>query len=147
MSKAKERGVTLGDDSTDSDIGKIIRQSFCDALVPVLNYGFRSFKLVSALVASLSGEGAEWGGRLTRGGHCTQFGKHHFWDFLEKLLDDQLEKVTSCATLTPANVFICCYAPLCASIAQSGVCGRLTSPFTVRVRSRVTARSASRSSR
>jgi hypothetical protein len=107
MSKAKERGVTLGDDSTDSDIGKIIRQSFCDALVPVLNYGFRSFKLVSALVASLSGEGAEWGGRLTRGGHCTQFGKHHFWDFLEKLLDDQLEKVTSCATLT--NVFISCY--------------------------------------
>jgi hypothetical protein len=48
MSKAKERGVTLGDDSTDSDIGKIIRQSFCDALVPILNYGFRSFKLVSA---------------------------------------------------------------------------------------------------
>ena len=31
----------------------------------VQNYGFKSFKL---------------------------FGKHHFWDFLEKLLDDQLEK-------------------------------------------------------
>ena len=30
-----------------------------------MNYGFKSFKL---------------------------FGKHHFWDFLEKLLDDQLEK-------------------------------------------------------
>ena len=58
-------GVTLGDDSTDPEVGKLIRQSFCDALVPVLNYGFKSFKL---------------------------FGKHHFWDFLEKLLDDQLEK-------------------------------------------------------
>ena len=34
-------------------------------LIPILNYGFKSFKL---------------------------FGKHHFWDFLEKLLDDQLEK-------------------------------------------------------
>ena len=36
----------------------LVRQSFCDALVPVLNYGFKSFKL---------------------------FGKHHFWDFLEKV--------------------------------------------------------------
>eukprot|EP01048_Picozoa_sp_COSAG05_P001424 COSAG05_NODE_48_length_24425_cov_90.438543_15_plen_231_part_00 len=54
-----------GDDSTDPEIGKIIRNGFCEALIPVLNYGFKSFKL---------------------------FGKHHFWDFLEKLLDDQLEK-------------------------------------------------------
>ena len=50
--------MTLGDDSTDPEIGKLVRQSFCDALVPVLNYGFKSFKL---------------------------FGKHHFWDFLEKV--------------------------------------------------------------
>eukprot|EP01043_Picozoa_sp_COSAG02_P009111 COSAG02_NODE_304_length_25204_cov_11.025095_17_plen_1285_part_00 len=65
MGQNKKKGVQLGDDSTDSEIGKIVRQNFCDALVPVLNYGFKSFKL---------------------------FGKHHFWDFLEKLLDDQLEK-------------------------------------------------------
>jgi len=65
MGQPKKKGLTLGDDSTDPEIGKLVRQSFCDALVPVLNYGFKSFKL---------------------------FGKHHFWDFLEKLLDDQLEK-------------------------------------------------------
>ena len=65
MGQSKKKGVQLGDDSTDPEIGKIVRQNFCDALVPVLNYGFKSFKL---------------------------FGKHHFWDFLEKLLDDQLEK-------------------------------------------------------
>ena len=65
MGQSKKKGVSLGDDSTDPEIGKIVRQSFCDALLPVLNYGFKSFKL---------------------------FGKHHFWDFLEKLLDDQLEK-------------------------------------------------------
>ena len=45
--------------------GNLIRKLFCDALVPILHYGFKSFKL---------------------------FGKYHFWDFLEKLLDDQLEK-------------------------------------------------------
>jgi hypothetical protein len=65
MASKKAKGVTLGDDSTDPEIGKLVRQSFCDALVPILNYGFKSFKL---------------------------FGKHHVWDFLEKLLDDQLEK-------------------------------------------------------
>eukprot|EP01043_Picozoa_sp_COSAG02_P010080 COSAG02_NODE_349_length_24073_cov_102.816092_6_plen_1343_part_00 len=65
MAQSKKKGVQLGDDSTDPEIGKIVRQNFCDAVVPVLNYGFKSFKL---------------------------FGKHHFWDFLEKLLDDQLEK-------------------------------------------------------
>ena len=65
MGQSKKKGVSLGDDSTDPEVGKLIRISFCDALVPVLNYGFKSFKL---------------------------FGKHHFWDFLEKLLDDQLEK-------------------------------------------------------
>jgi myosin-6 len=65
MSQSKKKGVTLGDDSTDPEIGKLVRIQFCEALVPVLNYGFKSIKL---------------------------FGKHHFWDFLEKLLDDQLEK-------------------------------------------------------
>ena len=58
MSQKAKRGVTLGDDSTDAEIGKMVRQSLCDALVPVLNYGFKSFKL---------------------------FGKHHFYDFLEKV--------------------------------------------------------------
>ena len=65
MTQSKRKGVTLGDDSTDPEVGKLIRQAFCDVLIPILNYGFKSFKL---------------------------FGKHHFWDFLEKLLDDQLEK-------------------------------------------------------
>ena len=65
MTQGKRKGVTLGDDSTDPEVGKLIRQAFCDMLIPILNYGFKSFKL---------------------------FGKHHFWDFLEKLLDDQLEK-------------------------------------------------------
>ena len=45
--------------------GNLIRKLFCDALVPILHYGFKSNKL---------------------------FGKYHFWDFLEKLLDNQLEK-------------------------------------------------------
>ena len=57
--------MALGDDSTDPEIGKLVRIQLCEALVPVLNYGFKTFKLI---------------------------GKHHFWDFLEKLLDDQLEK-------------------------------------------------------
>ena len=65
MTKSAKSGVTAGDDSTDPQIGPLIRQDFCDKLLPCLNYGFKSFKL---------------------------FGKHHAWDFLEKLLDDQLEQ-------------------------------------------------------
>ena len=58
--------VTLGDDSTDAQIGGLVRTKLCDALLPFLNFGFKASKL---------------------------FGKkYHFWDYLEKLLDDQLEK-------------------------------------------------------
>jgi hypothetical protein len=65
MSQSKRAGETLGDDRTDLGISKLIRIHLCEALVPLLTYGFKSFKL---------------------------FGEHHFWDFLEQLLDDQLEK-------------------------------------------------------
>ena len=36
MSRPRVKGVTLGDDSTDPEIGKVIRNSFCEALIPIL---------------------------------------------------------------------------------------------------------------
>ena len=67
MTSKKAEGVTLGDDSTDPEIGELARKSLSDALVLIMNYG--GFKSSRKL-----------------------FGKNHFWDFLEKLLDEQLEK-------------------------------------------------------